>query len=133
MMPRSWAAASPRAICAAVVDRLAHGQCARLQAVAQRLALEQLHYQRAVFETVDLGNVRVIEGGERFGLALESGNAISVTGKEVGQDLHRHVAPQLQIARAIHLAHPTGANRSDDFVGSESGSGGKAHRGDAGL
>ena len=32
------------------------------------------------------------------------------------QDLDRHIAPQLRIARAIHLAHPARAEQRDDSI-----------------
>jgi hypothetical protein len=37
------------------------------------------------------------------------GQAFGITGKRLRQDLDRHVAIQLVIARAIHLAHPAAA------------------------
>ena len=42
-----------------------------------------------------------------------------------GQDLDRDVAPELLVARAIHLAHPTLTEFGDDLVGAEVVSSGK--------
>ena len=36
-----------------------------------------------------------------------------------GQDLDRHVTPELAVAGAIHLAHPARAERGEDRVRSE--------------
>lgn len=61
MMPRSWAAASPRAIWGGVIERLAYRERAVAQAIAEGLAFKQFHHDGAVVETVDLRNVGVIE------------------------------------------------------------------------
>ena len=46
-----------------------------------------------------------------------------------GQHLDRDVAAEARVPRAIDLAHAAGAERGDDFVGTESGSGGQEHPG----
>ena len=43
------------------------------------------------------------------------------------QDLDRHVALELRVARAIDLAHPAGTERGDDGVGAEARSRGQRH------
>ena len=93
----------------------------------QRLAFDEFEYERvsvtAVFETVDRGNVRMIERGQHLRLAPEACEAIAIERERVGDDLQRDVAIQLGIARAIHLAHPAGAESGDDLVGTETGAG----------
>jgi hypothetical protein len=61
----------------------------------------------------------VVERGEHARLAREAGAALRVGGQVQRQDLQRDVAPQLRIARAIHLAHATRAERCEDAVGPE--------------
>ena len=60
-------------------------------------------------------------------LPLKSGEAIRVAGKGVGQDLQRHVAAQLCVARAIDFTHRAGAQGSDDLVGAEATAWGEGH------
>ena len=53
----------------------------------------------------DLGNVRVIERGERLRLTCEPREAVGIGCEQLGQDLDCDVTLQLVIARTIHLAH----------------------------
>ena len=61
----------------------------------------------------------MVQRGERAGLALESGQAFGVVCESFRQDFDRDVALELRVARAIHLAHATGANSAGDFIGAE--------------
>ena len=63
------------------------------------------------------------EGREHLGLALKPRHAVGIAGKGLGQDLDRHVALELEIARPVHLAHTTGPERREDFVWAETGAG----------
>src|SRR5262245_41774380 len=98
----------------------------------QGFALDQLHDEKVPaverFHSVQGGDVRVIEGGENPGFALEPRDAIPIVGGCVGQDLHRNAATELRIARAIDLTHSAGSERRDDFVEPESRAGGHRHR-----
>lgn len=62
------------------LDRVAHAQRTERDPTTQGLAVEQLHNDAlgaaGLFETVDVGDVRVAERGEDFGLAAEPGQAI---------------------------------------------------------
>ena len=51
------------------------------------------------------------ERGDGLGFALEPREGRRVRGERVRQDLDRDVAIQLRVARAVHLAHPAGAER----------------------
>jgi hypothetical protein len=62
----------------------------------------------------------MIERRQRFRFSLEARESVWIAGKQLGQDLDRHVAIELRIASAIHLAHSTGAQGAEDFVGAES-------------
>ena len=136
-MPLSCAAARPPAISSAISTALRGGRAPVLQALAERLALEQLH--RGVdgallaAEVVDGEDVRVGEGGDRLRLALEAGERVRVLGEVPRQDLHRDVALELGVARAEHDAHAALAELGDDLVRSEAGPGSERHVRTAGI
>ena len=71
----------------------------------------------------------MIERGEQSRFALESRHAIGVGRERRRQDLHRDVAIELRVARAIDLSHPAGAERGENFVGAEACAGGNAPSG----
>ncbi len=89
----------------------------------QGLALDQFEDERrlarAAGDAVDGSDVRVIQRGEQPRLALETGEAIDVRGQLGRQHLERDIAPQLHIARAIHLAHAALADQRPDVEGSQ--------------
>jgi len=66
---------------------------------------------------VNLCDVRVVQRRERLGFATESGETFGVTREGVWEDLDGDIAPELRIARAIHLAHPTFAHQGEDLEG----------------
>ena len=83
--------------------------------------LDQFHHQRRsavreLFEAVDGGDARVVEGGERLRFAREACESIGIAGEQLRQDLDRDVALELRIARAIHLAHSACAKFPEDLV-----------------
>ena len=71
---------------------------------------------RGRLQSVDGGDVRMIERCERAGLALEARQPFMVVGKAFGQHFQRHVAIELCIAGAVHLTHSARANRRDNLV-----------------
>ena len=69
------------------------------------------------------------EPRNRAGFPAESFGSIRTLVARVGaQDLERDGAIQASVARAIDLAHAAGAERGEDFVGTEAGAGGQRHR-----
>ena len=64
---------------------------------------------------------RLSEGALR--LQLEAAQPLGVARDLGGQHLERHGAAQPGVARAVDLAHPARAERRDDFVGTQGGSG----------
>ncbi len=108
-MPCSCAASS--AVGDLPCDRQGLGERNRslLDAIGKRRAVDQLHDERmrraAVFEAVDLGDVRMIERGEDLRFAMKAREPIRVAGERIRQDLQRDVATELGVAGAIHLAH----------------------------
>ena len=105
------------------LDRLARGQRAAPEPVAQRLALEQLHGRehRAVrlAELVDRQDVRVREGGDGLGLALEAAERLRVVREVAREHLHGDVAVQPRVAGVEHDAHAALPDRGHDLVRTE--------------
>ena len=87
----------------------------------QILALDQFHDQgRAVarlLESVDRRNVRMIQRGQHFRLALESGQPFRIGGHGRGQHLEGDAPFQLVVGRAIDLAHAAFAQFGHDLIG----------------
>ena len=89
-----------------------------LEAIGQRRPFDQFEHQRAdpfgFFQPVNRADVRMIERGEQARFAREAGAAFRIGGEVRRQDLDRHVATELAVARAIDLAHAASAERGDD-------------------
>ena len=81
----------------------------RAIALGEVLAFDELHHDGVdtvcILEAVDRRDVRVVERRQQLGFALESGQVIGIGRQRGRQGLQRHVAIELRIARAIHLAH----------------------------
>ena len=82
MMPCSCAASSASAIWRAMASASSRGNGPAREARGEVLAVDELHDERArsfaLLETVDMRDVRVIERGERLGLALETRRPFAV-------------------------------------------------------
>ena len=109
-----------------------------LQALGEVLAGGELHGEevsgrpvgeRRALEAVDVGDARVVEGGEDLRLALEAGQPIGIGGEGLGKQLDRDVAAELRVRGPVHLAHPPGAEGRNDLVGPEPGAGADRHQG----
>jgi hypothetical protein len=95
--------------------------------VRQILALDEFHDERTdavgFFETVDVGDVGMIQRGERLGFLSEPRQPIRIAGEGVGQNLQRYVTIQLRVVGAIHLAHAPFADLGRDFIDAEARAG----------
>jgi hypothetical protein len=104
-------------------ERLLHRQRAAADALGEILAVHELHDERVrgplCFDAVDLRDMRVIERSEQMRFALEPREPFRIRRKDARQDLDGDVAIELRIARAIDLAHASGTDGADDFVGTE--------------
>ncbi len=67
------------------------------------------------------------ERGDRARLALEAHAPVFVLGQLRRQDFDRDCAIEARVAGAIDLSHAAGADRRDDFVGTEPRSAGESH------
>ena len=94
-------------------DAVHGGHRATLQKIAKRPPLEQLHDGIAdapvTSEVVNRQDVGMRERSDGARLALEARDAIAVGAECVRQHLDGNIAPQVMVARAIHLTHPTRA------------------------
>jgi len=90
---------------------------------ARRFAGDIFQHQvlraQVLLEPVDSGDVGVIQRCQGLCLAVESRQPLGVLREGCGQSFDCHVAIQLRVARAIHLAHPTRAQRREDIVWTE--------------
>jgi len=73
-----------------------------LHAIEQRLAGDQFHRQGALAfgfnESVDDGDVGMVQRSQDFRLAIEAGEAVGVAGESAGKNFDGGVARQLCIA-----------------------------------
>src|SRR5262245_58807206 len=99
--------------------------------LGEGLALDQLHDQVVdpvlAPDIMQHADVRMIEPRNYARLALEPGARLRALGQVRGQHLDGYVAPQPRVPRAIDLAHPSRAKRSDDFIGAQTGADGQWH------
>ena len=77
---------------------------------------------------MDSRDVRVIQRRERLGFTLEAREPISVVRERLGQDFDRDVAIQLRVAGPEDLPHAACADAGDNFVDTETGTGGEGQR-----
>ena len=91
---------------------------------ASVLAFDELHHQEprvAIgLKTMDGRNVLMIQRSKRLRLALEPRQPLLVFREDLRQHLDRHLALELRVARPVHLAHATRAERAEDLVVAES-------------
>ena len=113
------------------VQRLARGERAARDQLAQRAALDELHGDVAhavvgadVEERDDVGVVER-RGGAR--LLLEARATLGI-GRDSGrQDLDRDLAPEPRVAGAEHLAHASRTDGSHDLIRTEPGARREGH------
>ena len=124
-IPRSCAASSASAICRAI-------GCASLQARGPRAtraarsspstsSMTMRDVALGLLDAVDLGDVRMIQRGEGPCFTLEARATIRVVSEDRRQNLDGDLAVELDIARAMYLAHPACADQADDLVWPEAG------------
>ena len=106
---------------------LAPGQTLGEQPFPKRLPLEQFHDCVAKFlvltEIVDREDVRVRQRGHGPGLALEPRQRIRIVGHPFRQHLDGDRPLETRVPRPVHLSHSARAERRQDLVGAEAGTG----------
>ena len=78
-------------------------------AIGERGSFDQFQHEGRLaillLEAVDGRDVRVVQRRQDLGFPLESREACDISRERRRQDLDRHVAFQLAVARAVDLAH----------------------------
>ena len=137
-MPASCAASSASAICRAIGTASSIGIGPRAMTLGEVLALDQLHDEegdssavilsephiraasrrisRDRLETVQVGDVGVVEARQHPRLALEPRHSLCILGECLRQHLQRHLTAELGVGRPPHLAHAAGAEMRQDLV-----------------
>ena len=127
-MPLSWAAARASAIWKATSRARRTGERTSGERGAEALALEELLDEEVsagdLLERVDRSDVRVVDRGEQPRLTLEPRALLRCREELLGKDLDRHVPAQARVVGAVDLAHPAGAERREDLIGTECRPGG---------
>jgi hypothetical protein len=100
--------------------RLLERECAVYQALFEGGAFHEFQDESGdavvLGDAVDSGNVRVTESRKDVRLALEARTPVGVARDRVRQELESHVALQLQVSGAIHLAHPARSERCQNLI-----------------
>ena len=107
-------------------ERLLCGQRSMAKPLRESFAFDEFQNEEspvsAFSQIVNGRHMRMIELRNNSRFTLETTEPLGVARKLFGKDLDGYVALQLQIARAIHLTHASGAQRSEDFECAQSGS-----------
>ncbi len=79
------------------------------------------------FETIERGDVLVIDLGEESGFSLESFQSVFVSCELLGKNFDSDVSSEFGITGSIDFTHATRTNGLDDFVLAELGAWGEGH------
>ena len=95
------------------------GPCRLGQFLCQRLALDELQHEPsntlALFDAVDDGDVRMVQGGHDSRFTLEAGHPARFSCKSGGQHLDRDVATELGVVSPVDLTHPPATKERPEF------------------
>ena len=84
------------------------------------LTLDQLEDEEGLnvglLQPVDRADVRVVQRGEELRLAAKAAESLFILGHLGGQNLDRHVAPEVRVGGAVDLPHPPGPEPVGDPV-----------------
>ena len=109
------------------LEGLIERQGAFREPIRQRRAFEVLHDEKRrallLAHVVQRADMRVSELRDRAGFAIEPLTELRIRGQLFGQDLDRDGAVEASVASLVHLPHPTGAEKGEDFVGAETSTG----------
>ena len=102
------------------VQRLADRDRPPGDPLGERVAVDELEDERGravhVLEAIDGTDVRMIQRRQQARLAVEAGAPLGIGREEARKDLDRDIAPELRVARAVHLAHAAHAEPREHFV-----------------
>src|SRR5581483_1564529 len=99
---------------------LNHGKGAALQQLMEVFTVDQLHYQKGLAVVgfsviVDLGDIGMVEGGNRSRLTEKPGPEVGILGWSAGE-FDRHLPPEVGILRGIDDAHPSTTQPAENPV-----------------
>jgi hypothetical protein len=89
---------------------------AGLDAVRERRALDQLHHQGAIFDSVYRGDVGVVQRGQHLRLAREARHLYGIGCQAVREKLHGDLSSELRVGRPVHFAHSAFAQLLHDSI-----------------
>ncbi len=102
------------------VEERSNGHRTRLEQRAQRSPFDELQDDEKNPvrgpELVERDDVRMVEAGDGIRLLLEAAAALGVRGDGGGQHFEGHLAPELEVARAVDLPHPSRAQQGEDLI-----------------
>ena len=104
-------------------EHLVHRERPAGKAGGEVLAVDQLHHERGSFESVDLRDVGMVQGGEGAGLTFEPLEPVWIAGEDIRKDFDRDVAMQLCVTSTVDFAHPPDAQGILHLVRSAPGAG----------
>ena len=98
----------------------------------ERFAFEKFHDEKVgavlVADVVEVANVRMREGRDRAGFAIEAGLGVGIGGQVHRENFYGDAAVEAGVLGAIDFAHAAGAERAEDLVGTEFFAGREGHR-----
>ena len=107
------------------------GDRTSFHAVADGLARDQFHGEGSAAvgfdESVDDGDVGMVQRGEDFRFAIEASEAVGVVGEGPGENFDGGVAVELGVAGAVDFAHAARAQGREDSVVAELVAWGERH------
>ncbi len=108
-----------------ILKHLRRRQRTFFQSLGQRLSLQVFHDNEinsvVGADIVQRADIGMIQAGNNFGLALEALPPGRVVSKMRGKNLDSHSPVQARVSRPIDFPHSTGAQRSDDLIGTQFG------------
>ena len=108
-------------------DGLVHIERPARQTIGQRRTLDQFENEATHtihgLDSVDGRDVRVVEGRQQPGLALDAGQSLGVGCKFRRQHFQGDASAQPRVAGLIDVAHPSGAQQPADLEDAEPSSG----------
>src|SRR5439155_12425152 len=88
--------------------------------ISESRSLDKLEHQSAYgvrfFEPKDCGDIWMIQGGEQLGFATKPSQTISISAKQLRQNLQSDVSAKFRVVGAINFAHASSSENASDFV-----------------
>ena len=113
------------------LERLISRQRAVREPGCQRHTLQVLQDEecRAVMvaNVIERADVRMRQLGDCASFPIETFSKLPVYGQQFRQDFYRDGALEASVPSFVHLAHPAGSKRGEDFVGTEPRAGCQSH------